>query len=63
MLPAPFVHATLIALDLPRDLAERYADPLGPPAAGEGGQDGYPVLPAGFASPAGAAGWPFPTTH
>ncbi len=63
MLPAPFVHATLIALDLPRDLADRYANPFDPSAAREVDREGYAVLPADFAPPAGAAAWPFPTAH
>jgi len=59
MLPAAFVHATLVALDLPRSLAERYAAP--DTADSAAARDGHrvPVAPAPV-RPAGAPGWPFP---
>jgi hypothetical protein len=57
MLPAPFVEATLIALNLPLDLAYRYAVPN----AGSAPHDRSPDLALRpRAGPGRPPGWPFP---
>jgi hypothetical protein len=58
MLPASFVHATLIALDLPRSLAERYAEPEVESAPDERAEDRAPIA-APRGAPAVAPAWPF----
>ena len=59
MLPASFVHATLIALDLPHSLAERYSEPEieGTP---EEQAEGRAAIAAPRGVPAAAPAWPFP---
>jgi len=61
MLPAPFVHATLVALDLPRDLAERYTAPGGARAVRDRERDRHrhPAQPA-LLRPIPTPAWPFP---
>lgn len=58
LLPTPFVQATLIALDLPRDLADRYAEPELHGAAAAHDHEPLPQLRPDHAPP-----WPFPATH
>ena len=59
MLPASFVHATLVALDLPLSLAEHYAAPEA--ADSTDAHDDHRVPPASApARPVGTPGWPFP---
>lgn len=59
MLPTPFVHATLIAFELPRDLADRYAEPERKSDPDD--RDRIALLPQ--ARPDHAPPWPFPSAH
>lgn len=58
-LPPSFVHATLVALDLPRELAERYTAPSDSRATNDRDRHRCFMQP-GPVQPNRAPAWPFP---
>ena len=58
-LPAPFLRATLVALDLPHHLVERYAAPEDHVALDDRDRRRYPS-PQSHVRQGGAPSWPFP---
>ena len=63
LLPTPFVHATLIALDLPRDLADRYAAPGETHSRADTDRQRRLAPPDGCRPPESAPPWPFHPPH